>query len=85
MQNAAVLTRLTLAGWTIDRFIARRMMLHVLQYAAKRLRQRPMVWSVLLVVSANILVFWSLANAVATGSISLGAVVVDVQSASACR
>jgi ATP-binding cassette, subfamily B, bacterial len=70
-----------LAGWTIDRFIARRTRLHELQYAATRLRERPLIWSMLLVVSANVLVFWSLANAVATGRISLGEVVVYVQSA----
>ena len=70
-----------LAGWTIDRFVARRTRLHELQYAATRLRERPVVWSMLLVVSANVLVFWMLANAAATGRISLGEVVVYVQSA----
>jgi ATP-binding cassette subfamily B protein len=70
-----------LAGWTIDRFIARRTRLHELQYAATRLRERPVIWSVLLVVSANILVFWSLGSAAASGSISLGEAVVYVQSA----
>ena len=70
-----------LAGWTIDRFIARRTRLHELQYAATRLRERPVVWSMLLVVSANVLVFWLLASAAAAGRISLGEVVVYVQSA----
>jgi ABC-type bacteriocin/lantibiotic exporter with double-glycine peptidase domain len=70
-----------LAGWTIDRFIAKRTRLHELQYAATRLRERPLIWSMLLVVSANVLVFWLLANAVAQGRISLGEVVVYVQSA----
>jgi len=70
-----------LAGWTIDRFIARRTRLHELQYAATRLRERPVIWSMLLVVSANILVFWLLASAAAAGRISLGEVVVYVQSA----
>src|SRR5205807_10496368 len=50
-----------LASWTIDRFVARKTRLHDLQYAATRLRERPVVWSVLLVTSANIIVFWSLA------------------------
>jgi ABC-type multidrug transport system fused ATPase/permease subunit len=68
-----------LAGWTIDRFVARRTRLHELQYAATRLRERPVIWSMLLVVSANVLVFWSLASA--AGRISLGEVVVYVQSA----
>ena len=37
-----------LAGWTIDRFIARRTRLHELHYAATRLRERPVIWSLLL-------------------------------------
>jgi len=70
-----------LAGWTIERFILRRTRLHDLQYAATRLRERPVIWSILLVMSANILVFWSLANAAAAGHISLGEAVTFVQSA----
>jgi ATP-binding cassette subfamily B protein len=70
-----------LAGWTIDRFIARRTRLHELQYAATRLRERPMIWSMLLVTSTNVLVFWMLASAVSAGRISLGEAVVYVQSA----
>jgi ATP-binding cassette subfamily B protein len=70
-----------LAHWTIDRFIARRTRLHELQYAATRLRERPVIWSMLLVVSANVLVFWQLASAASNGRISLGEVVVYVQSA----
>ncbi len=70
-----------LAGWTIDRFIARRTRLHELQYAATRLRERPVIWSMLLVVSANVVVFWLLASATAQGHISLGEAVVYVQSA----
>jgi ABC-type multidrug transport system fused ATPase/permease subunit len=70
-----------LAGWTIDRFVARRTRLHELQYAATRLRERPVIWSVLLVVFANVLVFWSMASAAVAGEISLGEVVVYLQSA----
>jgi ATP-binding cassette, subfamily B, bacterial len=70
-----------LAGWTIDRFLARRTRLHELQYAATRLRERPVIWSLLLVISANILVFWQLASAVGHGHISLGEAVIYVQSA----
>src|SRR5215467_12200624 len=60
-----------LARWTIDRFTARRTRLHELQYAATRLRERPVVWSMLLVVAANVLVFWSLAAAVLNNRVSL--------------
>jgi ABC-type multidrug transport system fused ATPase/permease subunit len=70
-----------LVGWTIDRFIARRTRLHELQYAATRLRQRPLIWSLLLVVGANVAVFWALASGAANGRISLGAAVVYMQSA----
>jgi hypothetical protein len=52
-----------LVGWTIDRFIARRTKLHQLQYHATRLRERPLVSSLLLVTGANVIVFWSLASA----------------------
>jgi len=52
-----------LAGWTIERFIARRTRLHELQYAATRLRERPVIWSLLIVVATNVVVFWMLANA----------------------
>jgi len=70
-----------LARWTLDRFVARRTRLHELQYAATRLRERPVVWSLLVVVCTNLIVFWSIANAVASGRISLAAAVVFVQSA----
>jgi len=52
-----------LVGWTIDRFVARRTQLHELQYQATRLRERPVLWSLLLLLGANVLVFWSLAKA----------------------
>jgi ATP-binding cassette subfamily B protein len=70
-----------LADWTIERFINRRTLLHKLQYEATRLREKPVVWSLLLVVGANLLVFWSLASAVINGRIDLGAFVIYAQSA----
>ena len=70
-----------LTAWTIDRFTARRTRLHELQYAATRLRERPVLWSMLLVVSANLLVFWALTGATIAGRISLGEAVMYVQSA----
>src|SRR5213078_233565 len=63
-----------LSGWTIDRFVARRTLLHELQYQATRLREKPMLWSVVLVVVANVVVFWSLASAAADGRLTLGQV-----------
>src|SRR5499425_3285643 len=70
-----------LARWTLDRFIARRTRLHELQYAATRLRERPLIWSLLLVVGANVVVFWELASSAANGRISLGEAVAYMQSA----
>ena len=70
-----------LAGWTLDRFVQRRTTLHRLQYEATRLRERPMLSSLLLVVSANLIVFWSLASAASAGTSSLGEIVAFAQAA----
>jgi ABC-type multidrug transport system fused ATPase/permease subunit len=70
-----------LANWVIDRFVARRTRLHELQYQATRLRERPVMWSMLLVVSANVLVFWSLGRDVLSDRLTLGEVVVFAQCA----
>src|SRR5262249_57512246 len=61
-----------LVGWTLDRFVARRTRLHQLQYAATRLREKPVIWSLLIVAIANVVVFWSLASAAAGGRLGLG-------------
>jgi ABC-type multidrug transport system fused ATPase/permease subunit len=68
-----------LVGWTVERFVETRTRLHQLQYEATRLRERPLAWSLLLVVSANLVVLWSLASAAAEGRISLGEIVVYAQ------
>jgi ATP-binding cassette, subfamily B, bacterial len=70
-----------LAGWTIDRFIAQRTRLHELQYRATRLRERPVIWSLLIILAANILVFWALAADTSHGRITLGEAVVYIQGA----
>ena len=70
-----------LARWTIDRFVKRSTRLHTLQYEATRLREKPMLWSALLVTVANIVVFVSLALAVADHQLDLTRVVVFAQSA----
>ena len=68
-----------LAGWTIERFTAHRRRLHELQYRATRLRERPLAWSIALVVGANLVVFWALADAAAAGRLDLDQVVVFAQ------
>jgi ATP-binding cassette, subfamily B, bacterial len=70
-----------LAGWTVDRFRARRQRLHELRWNATRLRERPVMWSLLIVLSANVIVFWSLASGVATGALPLDRVVVFASAA----
>jgi len=70
-----------LAGWVIERFIAHRTTLHRLQYEATRLRERPVIWSLLLVLGANVLVFWALTSAVASARISAGQLVAYAQCA----
>ena len=70
-----------LADWVIERFRVRRTLLHALQYEATRLREKSMLWSLLLVTAANVWVFWSLAGAAQNGTLDLGRVVVFAQSA----
>jgi ABC-type multidrug transport system fused ATPase/permease subunit len=70
-----------LGEWTIDRFIGRRRHLHALQYEATRLREKPVAWCLVLVVGANLLVFWSIANGIISGSLDLARAVVFAQSA----
>ncbi len=70
-----------LVNWVIERFVIRRTRLHALQYEATRLREKPVLWSLLLVVGANVLVFWSLAAAAANGRLTLAEIVVFAQAA----
>lgn len=70
-----------LADWILTRFVGRRTRLHELQYAATRLRERPLAGSILLVVAANLLIFWSISSAAASHRITLGEAVTFLQSA----
>jgi ABC-type multidrug transport system fused ATPase/permease subunit len=64
-----------LAGWTVDRFSSGRRRLLDLQWQATRLRERPVVWSLLLVLSANVVVFSMMAEDAAAGRLALARVV----------
>jgi len=64
-----------LAGWTVERFAARRRQLFDLQWQATRLRERPVLWSLLLVLVANVAVFWAMAASAAAGRLELAEVV----------
>ena len=64
-----------LASWTIDRFRALRRRLYELHWEATRLRERPLIWSLLIVLTANLIVFWSMATAALNGVLTLANVV----------
>ena len=64
-----------LAGWVVDRFSSGRRRLLDLQWRATRLRERPVLWSLLLVLSANVLLFWIMAEDAAAGRLALARVV----------
>ena len=60
-----------LADWVVERFRSRRRRLFELRWEATRLRERPLVWSILLVLAANIAVFWALAASAIAGRLPL--------------
>jgi ABC-type multidrug transport system fused ATPase/permease subunit len=64
-----------LAKWVVNRFTSARRRLLDLQWHATRLRERPLLWSLLLVLGANVLVFWMMAEDLAAGRLTLGRVV----------
>ncbi|HWF11457.1 MAG TPA: ABC transporter ATP-binding protein, partial [Bryobacteraceae bacterium] len=64
-----------LADWTVDRFRTLRRRLFDLQWEATRLRERSVVWSLLIVLSANVIVFWRLAASAAAGVLDLARLV----------
>ena len=64
-----------LAGWVVERFRSRRRRLFELRWQATRLRERPVLWSLLLVLAANLAVFWSLGAAAADGRLTLARLV----------
>jgi ATP-binding cassette subfamily B protein len=70
-----------LAEWTVQRFSSRRRRLLDLQWHATRLRERSVLWSLLLVLAANLLVFWAVAGDAASGRLSLGQAVTFLSAA----
>jgi len=64
-----------LGSWTVERFKARRRRLFELQWEATRLRERPVLWSLLLVLGANVLVFAAMATDAAAGKLELARLV----------
>jgi ABC-type multidrug transport system fused ATPase/permease subunit len=70
-----------LAGWTIERFLTRRRLLHQIQYRATRMRERSVLGSLVLVGVANGVVFWELAASTIGGHLGFGSLVVYAQAA----
>jgi ABC-type multidrug transport system fused ATPase/permease subunit len=70
-QAAKELRLFGLADWVVDRFRTRRRRLYDLRWEATRLRERPVIWSLLLVLGANAIVFWSMGAAAMNGTLGL--------------
>jgi ABC-type multidrug transport system fused ATPase/permease subunit len=64
-----------LAAWVVERFASNRRRLMDLQWQATRLRERPVLWSLLLVVAANVAVFWVMAADAAAGGLTFARLV----------
>ncbi|TDC79222.1 ABC transporter ATP-binding protein [Streptomyces hainanensis] len=63
-----------LGRWTVGRFAAERRRMIELRWQATRLRQRPLLRVVLVVVTANAVVFWAIAREAASGALDIGQV-----------
>ncbi|MDH6145149.1 ATP-binding cassette subfamily B protein [Kitasatospora sp. GP30] len=70
-----------LSEWTVARFTAERRKLGELRWQATRLRRRPLRWAVLVLLAANGLMFWSLAQQAAAGGLSVGRAAMFAQAA----
>jgi ABC-type multidrug transport system fused ATPase/permease subunit len=78
-QPAKELRLFGLAGWTVERFISRRKQLFDLQYRATRLREKPVIWCMIIVIAANAAVFGALGFDAVSGGLPLDRLVVYVQ------
>ena len=61
-----------LADWTVDRFRRAAPSLRAALARPRGCASGPWLWSLLLVLAANVVVFWSLADAAADGALALG-------------
>ncbi len=64
-----------LAHWIVERLKARKVLLHELRWEATRLREKPMLWSLLLVLGANLLVFTAMVMDASGGRLELSRLV----------
>ena len=65
-----------LGSWIVERFRDHRRKLHDLRWEATRLREKPVIWSLLIVLSANCLLFAMMAYDAAAGELPLDRLVV---------
>jgi len=70
-----------LGDWTVDRFRTLRRRLFDLQWEATRLREKPVLWSLLVVLGANAIVFWRLAADAESGALVLSRAVIFASAA----
>ncbi|WP_395297144.1 ABC transporter ATP-binding protein [Kitasatospora hibisci] len=70
-----------LGDWTVAQFAAARRRLVELRWQTTRLQQRPLRWTILVLVAANGVTLWSLARDAASGAVGTGEVVVFAQAA----
>ncbi|MES1261684.1 MAG: ABC transporter ATP-binding protein [Acidobacteriota bacterium] len=64
-----------LADWVVERFRIQRRRLFELRWKATRLRERPVIWSLLLVLAANLTVFYVMGASAASGALPLAKLV----------
>ena len=64
-----------LGAWTVERFKSRRRRLFELRWEATRLREKPVLWSLLLVLGANLVVFCAMAADANSGRLELSRLV----------
>jgi ABC-type multidrug transport system fused ATPase/permease subunit len=70
-----------LSDWVIERFVSRRKLLHDLRWQATKLRERSLFGALAIVLGANLLVFWQIAERLSAGSLDLARAAVFLQSA----
>jgi len=68
-----------LAGWVTDRFVSTRRRLYDLQYEATRLREKSVLSCLAIVLAANLLVFWLLANGAANATVTTARVPKEIR------
>ena len=74
-QSAKEVRLFGLARWIVDRFQEKRSRLVELRWQATRLRERPLVGSLLIVLVGNLLVFGALASSASQGRTTIGSLV----------